>query len=123
MENNITSALHEKLQFVARTFVIGRLFAIPYNQTYYPALILDEHGYRVYGNVYVAKDNFSDDDLKILDEYEEYYPQNLAKSEYIRQVIQVNTGEDRVEAVAYLYNQDIPTNAIEMLDGNFINPN
>jgi pyruvate carboxylase len=118
--NDVTMSLHNKLQFEGKGFVVGRLFALVHESAYYPAFVLDESGYRVYGNIYSTKENFSDTDLKILDEYEEFYPENVVRSEYIRQKVLINTGKEKLPVDVYSYNKTIPIDAVEVTYGDFI---
>ena len=119
MESDFNKALHKNLELIGRGFVTGRLFAIPWDDNYYPALILDEKGYQIHGSVYVTKERFADEDLKLLDEYEEFYPNDLDGSEYVRHEVTVNVKGEKVIANVYTYHKEVPSEAIETTSGDF----
>lgn len=99
----------------------GRLFAIKAPHLTYPALLLDAGpNETVTGICYAAAPSFTDDDLALLDSYEEYLPEAPAKSEYLRkaQTVTLKSG-DTLTAWVYVYNFPVPENAEPIPSGDF----
>lgn len=120
MSNPVATTVHRKLNAGKPAFVHGRLYAIPHCDGYYPALLATADGYAIKGNLYEANQDFTYADLDLLDEYEEFYPDDLESSEYLRQRIPVVlSGGKSVDADAYLYNASLPSDAIEITGGCF----
>ena len=120
MSNPVAMTVHRKLSAGKPASVQGRLYAIAHSDGYYPALLADVDGYAVIGNLYEANEDFTYADIELLDEYEEFYPDDLESSEYLRQRIPVTVGGGKsVDAVAYLYNAPLPSDAIEIKGGCF----
>ena len=120
MSNPVATTVHRKLSAGRPASVQGRLYAIPHSDGYYPALLEDADGYPVYGNLYEANQDFTYADLDLLDEYEEFYPDDLRSSEYLRQSIPVTLAQGKgVDADVYLYNASLPPEAIEITSGCF----
>jgi gamma-glutamylcyclotransferase (GGCT)/AIG2-like uncharacterized protein YtfP len=120
MSNPIATSVHRKLSAGQPAFVLGRLYAIPHSDGYYPALLADVDGYPIHGNLYEARKDFTRADLDLLDEYEEFYPDDWQSSEYLRQRLPVALeGGEAVNADAYLYNAALPPTAVEITGGCF----
>jgi hypothetical protein len=120
MVGETARSVHQKLAHVGSGYVIGKLFTIAHSEGYYPAFVQDVDGYEVTGNVYEANPDFTKIDLDALDEYEEYHPKDLGKSEYLRKVVAVNLSENEtVDANIYLYNQALPPTTVEIPSGSF----
>jgi hypothetical protein len=120
IEGKVTGSVHQKLTHVGSGYVVGRLFAIPHSEGYYPVFVEDVNGYKIFGNVYEAKSDFNSSDLDTLDEYEEFHVEDLATSEYLRKVASITLAEgDTVDADIYLYNQPLPLTVTEIPCGRF----
>lgn len=120
MANPVSKTIHRKLKGGEAAHVIGRLFAIPHSEGYYPALVLGDTGYRVSGYLYEANKDFSFKDLEMLDEYEEFYPDDVDGSEYVRRAVWVTLGHSYgVTCDAYVYNGELPADADEIPSGEF----
>lgn len=119
--NSVAASLHQKLNFIQPASAMGRLYAIPHRDGYYPALLADAAGYPVQGNLYVASKAFTQANLNLLDRYEEFHPDDWESSEYLRQRLNIAVGGRKtVDADVYLYNAALPPEAIEIQGGCFV---
>jgi gamma-glutamylcyclotransferase (GGCT)/AIG2-like uncharacterized protein YtfP len=104
----------KRLVCVGEASVSGRL----YDLGEYPGAVLDPSAKtKVFGRVYELPNNTST--LRALDSYEEFYPNDLDKSLFVRKQILVNLSSgERVPCWVYVYNRD-PGAAPLLTDGNY----
>lgn len=103
------------IEFIDKGYFYGQLFDLG---EYPGAIESNTTKYKVFGEIYRIIEG--DDLFYILDEYEDYYPQNIEKSEYVRKVVQVKSNNnDKVQCWIYLYNQS--TNQYNLIsNGNYL---
>jgi gamma-glutamylcyclotransferase (GGCT)/AIG2-like uncharacterized protein YtfP len=108
--------LEQHGKYVCEGFVHGRLYEIDN----YPGLILSENPIeKVYGEIYQLIDFNSA--IKILDEYEDYFPENPQSSLYVRQIenIVVDTKDVLKKAWVYIY-KDAVEEERRIATGNYL---
>lgn len=119
-DNEMTRWLRGKLSAGRTGTVRGRLFAIDHKWGVYPALVVSDEGVEVRGAVYEITDDFSLEDLRRLDAYEEYFPGDMAASEYRREPVRVRYQDGECEVVeAYVYNCAVFDGGVEIVSGDF----
>jgi gamma-glutamylcyclotransferase (GGCT)/AIG2-like uncharacterized protein YtfP len=107
--------LHHYADLVGPASINGKLFMVDY----YPGVVKCEEKSLVKGELYQLKD--PENLFGILDKYEEYNPNDVEHSEYIRASVQatVTKSGEVFEAWTYLYNQS--TEDLELLPrGDFL---
>lgn len=119
--NALTRTMAPKIARAAAASVPGRLFAILTPNGAYPALVEGgPEGLVVRGRYYEMNERFTDEDLGVIDAYEEYRPDTPARSIYRREERQVRLFDgETVTAETYLYNQRIPHGAPLIPMGDF----
>ena len=111
-----------KKQFSENSKFIGnaKLSAKLYDLGEFPGIIENQKGehYVVYGEVYEL---LNSDFLFDLDEYENYFPENLFQSEYIRQKVMVSLNKDDsvLESWTYWY-KELPLKAVFIESGDYL---
>jgi gamma-glutamylcyclotransferase (GGCT)/AIG2-like uncharacterized protein YtfP len=93
---------------------VGRatIRGVRYELDSFPAVIIDAKAGEVAGEVYVLPNDA--DSLKRLDEYEEYYPQNLSASLFRREQTSAEFQDgSHKDCWIYVYNQPISVNLKE----------
>lgn len=102
--------------FVCNAFVYGRLYEIDF----YPGLVLSTNeNEKVFGEIY-SLNNF-EDTIKKLDEYEDYFLNNLKNSLYKREILKTYLENGRtMEAWVYIFIKDIDEKK-RIISGNFLN--
>ena len=110
-----------RLRCVEEGSANGHLFAIQLPHLTYPALLLDRTSRaRVHGICYQIGPDFSGADFDLLDAYEEYFPEDLAKSEYLRQAHPVTLKSGiQLSAWVYVYNFPLPETTEPIPSGGF----
>lgn len=110
-----------KLRRVGEASAPGRLLAISSAHLTYPALVQDpKDNSRVAGTCYGMQPDFTADDLKFLDTYEEYFADRPSKSEYLRRALPVALKHGaHIKAWVYVYNFPLPDNAEPIPSGDF----
>ncbi len=97
-EPHESMSVSERAEFLGEARVVGTL----YDLGEYPALVRTEEG-TVEGELYRPKDEKLIDDL---DHYEEFYPDAVEESLFVRTY--VNVVDRDLQAWAYVYNDDEP---------------
>ena len=89
-----------------------------YNIGEYPGIVAsDDANSKVIGELYKLSNSLRL--IRILDEYEEFYPENIAESVFVRNTVSVSIDGTTYEAYAYLYNH--PTDGLpEITSGDFL---
>ncbi|MET3129282.1 pyruvate carboxylase [Arcicella rosea] len=89
-----------------------------YNIGEYPGIVAsDDANSKVIGELYKLSNSLRL--IRILDEYEEFYPENIAESVFVRNAVSVSIDGTTYEAYAYLYNH--PTDGLpEITSGDFL---
>ncbi len=97
--NQWSEFLHQNAVYLGEGITTGKLFKIDF----YPGLVEDENG-EVYGEVYLLKNE--KEVLSRLDEYEDYFPENLKKSLYLRKIKPIYLKDEIViSSWTYVFNQ------------------
>ena len=113
---HISEALLEHCTHLGGARVRGELYAV----AHYPGLVLNGAESWVMGELYEVPNEHVSRTLALLDEYEEYVP-NDPNNEYLRECIRVECNGQFVDAWCYLYNR--PTQHLPRIaSGNFNNP-
>lgn len=108
--------LEEHGQYICDGYLQGRLYEIDD----YPGLVLSSNPKeKVYGEIFLLKDfNAS---IEKLDEYEDFFPNDLEKSLYIRQIEEIKIeGGTSQKAWVYIFNEDVDEEN-HIISGNYIN--
>ncbi|MBK9936396.1 MAG: gamma-glutamylcyclotransferase [Cytophagaceae bacterium] len=86
----------------------------------YPGIVKNIEGenFYVFGEIYeILNPKF----LQVLDEYENYFPENLSKSEYTREKINVNLINNGQELMTWVYwYNNLPNDALFIESGDYI---
>ena len=101
----------KKLKFIGEGFAHGTL----YDLGEYPAAVLDDSG-KIFGRIYELPVDAKI--LQKLDRYEGFYPQNPAKSLYLRKKTKVRLNNKNLTSWIYEYNRDL-SNAPIIKSGNY----
>lgn len=81
----------------------ARINGIMYDLGAYPGIKENSNSY-VYGEIYAIKNQ----DMKSIDEYEGFYPENPEESLFIRKVTNASCMDgNKISVFAYFYNHDI----------------
>lgn len=101
--NNIMSTyLSEKSELVGEAYMHGRLFMVDY----YPGAIHEADAESlVKGALY--KLHKRESTFRVLDRYEEFTPEDIENSVFIRKIIPVEKDGKVLHCWVYIYNQDI----------------
>jgi gamma-glutamylcyclotransferase (GGCT)/AIG2-like uncharacterized protein YtfP len=109
--NAVAARVHARLGPGVPGVAAGRLYAIPDSGGWYPALVVGGGGL-VRGWLYEAGAEFGAGDLAALDDWEGYWPEDLAASDYHRREIDVALADgSRVTAQAYVWTGALPARA------------
>ena len=111
--NKFAAYVQENCNFYKHAKFSGRLYDIGE----YPGAILDteDNGF-VYGSIYVMSDPAQT--LKILDDYEGFGEDLPQPNEFIRNLLAVETKDERVNCWVYLYN--LPVNGFrQIISGDY----
>ncbi len=115
-KNPFKKEFSENSKFVG----VAKLYAKLYDLGEYPGIIENQKGeyYQVYGEVYEL---LNSDFLFDLDEYENYFPENLSQSEYIRQKVTVSLKNDDsvLQCWAYWY-KELTSDAVFIESGDYL---
>jgi gamma-glutamylcyclotransferase (GGCT)/AIG2-like uncharacterized protein YtfP len=118
--NAVAERIHPRLLPLGPAIVPGRLFAIPHERGWYPALLHDPGDEsEVHGGVYETLPAFTADDLALLDRYEGFDPARPYGSEYLRRQIDMICRGREEPADAYLYQAALPDGARPVPHGDF----
>lgn len=100
--NNIMSAyLSEKSEFEGEAFMRGKLFMVDY----YPgAIYAPDSDQMVRGELFRLLHQEST--FKVLDNYEEFIPEDEENSVFIRKIVPVEKEREVLHCWVYVYNQD-----------------
>lgn len=110
-------AIHRHLEPGRPGIARGTLHAVRDETGWYPALLPGDGV--VHGMVHAAPADVPAADLAALDAYEQYWPDDPARSEYLRRPIVVEVAGEVIAADAYLYNAPLPVDARLVPDGDF----
>jgi len=105
-DNEFAKFLHINSEFVGEAFVKGRLFLLDW----YPGLVLDHEGYKVYGEVFKIKHNLKEV-VEMLDEYEGV-EENLYKKTESKVTV------ENKEITAFIY-ESLHISKTELIEGIF----
>lgn len=112
------SALESKVGPGRQGFVKGRLLAIGTNEGWYPGLIPGNG--RVEGWLYRCNESFDRATLRALDEYEDFNPHQMRRSEYLRRTMPVTLASGgTVRAQVYVWNRHPRHASQEIVSGSF----
>jgi hypothetical protein len=115
-ENPFRLLLERNTSYIGEAYTYGKLFLVDY----YPALVSNSaiENHKVYGEVVRIENNT--DLLEQLDEYEDYFPENVIHSLYIRKLTEcfLIGNKESVKCNAYFYNKSVK-NLIFLRDGHF----
>ncbi|WP_049631073.1 gamma-glutamylcyclotransferase [Cellvibrio sp. pealriver] len=119
LRRDCTTGAHQRYlagaEFIAKARVRGRLYRV----SYYPALVIDESGDWVKGEIYRLKDAAQ---LSALDEYEECSYPATPDQEYQRITVFANAdNEKEIACWVYAY-QQTPDGLAVIESGDFLNP-
>ena len=119
--SDVAKRLLPKFKRVGSGSVPGRIFVIKAPHLTYPALIADPDGKgRVFGTCYAVEQSFTAEDMGLLDAFEDCYPDNPARSQYLRRPVEVTlAGGESVVAWVYIYNHPQPEDAEIIPSGDF----
>ncbi|MFA6247900.1 MAG: gamma-glutamylcyclotransferase family protein [Mucilaginibacter sp.] len=95
----------------------GKLKGLLYDIGEYPGAIVTDNtdGY-IYGSIF--KLHHTEENLRVIDDYEGYGPEQDLPNLYIRSVAPIETDSGAVDAWIYLYN--LPTNGLpQIASGNY----
>jgi gamma-glutamylcyclotransferase (GGCT)/AIG2-like uncharacterized protein YtfP len=95
----------------------GKLKGLLYDIGEYPGAIVTDNtdGY-IYGSIF--KLHHTEENLRVIDDYEGYGPEQELPNLYIRSVAPIETDSGAVDAWIYLYN--LPTNGLpQIASGNY----
>jgi gamma-glutamylcyclotransferase (GGCT)/AIG2-like uncharacterized protein YtfP len=111
-----------KLISLGRAFLPGRILAVKERSFVYPALLPAlREGQFAFGTCFKAANDFSEDDLTLLDAYEAYFPNAPATSEYLREQADVTLESGGcVAAWCYFYHAPLPAYAEPIPSGDFL---
>ncbi|TXE15033.1 gamma-glutamylcyclotransferase [Seonamhaeicola algicola] len=112
-ENEMSAFLKAHATVISKGYFIGQLYKI----SWFPGAILsNDQTQKVYGTLVKLTKNV----FEVLDDYEDFKPNNPSKSLFIRQKVTVFAKNNRVyNAWVYLYNQNVnPQNRI--VSGDFL---
>jgi len=112
--NPAIAAIHRRLIAEGPASIPGRIVAVPDNDGWFPALIPGDG--EVHGQVYAAGPDFTAEDLAVLDRYEEYDPASPATSWYLRETMNLTSGEP---VSVYRMNGTPPEDAVPIPGGDF----
>jgi len=116
--NDFTRDIFSKFEFVETGTVSGRLFLMRGAIGPYPMLVPGRG--RVKGDLCRMLPGFSACDLTRLDAYEDYYPDDPARSRYLREIVTVSLAPGRrVSAWRYVRNGKPPRGAPLIASGDF----
>lgn len=107
--------LHQNADLVGAATMHGRLYMVDY----YPGVVPCNENILVKGELYKLKN--AEKLFEILDKYEEYNPNDIDHSEYLRSIQKITLKSDNTEydAWTYVYNQ--PVEDLELLPkGDFL---
>lgn len=113
--SQMNTFLSDRAELIARARVMGKLYQV----AHYPGMVISPNpNDEVHGELYYMED--PDSVLPQLDEFEEYFPDDIEGSVYIRVKKPVKTDSGaKHTAWMYLYNQPVE-NLKEIPSGNFI---
>ena len=110
--------IHRRLVPLGVASVPGRLFAIPDQQGWYPALLQGVG--TVHGQLYATAPDFSQDDLAALDEYENSDPARPDHSDYLREsIMALDRAGITHGAQIYRWCRPLPSGARAIPGGHF----
>jgi len=116
-ENPFRLLLEKNTKYVGEAFTYGKLFLVDY----YPGLIYNNphENHKVYGEI--VSFNRSLDFLAYLDEYEDFNPNNISNSLYIREIKECFLLENNelFNCHTYIYNKKVD-NLNFLTNGRFI---
>jgi gamma-glutamylcyclotransferase (GGCT)/AIG2-like uncharacterized protein YtfP len=104
-QNPLGEVLKRNTKFIGEAFTYGKLYLVDY----YPGLLPNSIGenHKTYGELVEIEEK--SDLYEQLDEYEDYLPQDLSKSLYIRKLTDCYLIENNklISAQTYFYNQEV----------------
>ncbi|MBB6004975.1 pyruvate carboxylase [Arcicella rosea] len=112
--NELHKLITRNSEFIGMATYQGKM----YNIGEYPGIVAsDDTDSKVIGELYKLSNSLRL--IRILDEYEEFYPENIAESIFVRNAVSVNIEGTTYEAYSYLYNR--PTDGLpEITSGDFL---
>ncbi len=112
--NELHKLITRNSEFIGMATYQGKM----YNIGEYPGIVPSEdESSKVVGELYKLSNSIRL--IRILDEYEEFYPENIAESVFVRKSISVSIDGKDYESYSYLYNR--PTDGLaEITSGNFL---
>lgn len=112
--NELHKLITRNSEFIGLADYQGKM----YNIGEYPGIVAsDDANSKVIGELYKLSNSLRL--IRILDEYEEFYPENIAESVFVRNAISVSIDGTIYEAYSYLYNR--PTDGLpEITSGDFL---
>ncbi|MDR6564404.1 MULTISPECIES: pyruvate carboxylase [unclassified Arcicella] len=112
--NELHKLITRNSEFIGMATYQGKM----YNIGEYPGIVPSEdESSKVVGELYKLSNSIRL--IRILDEYEEFYPENIAESVFVRKSITVSIDGKDYESYSYLYNR--PTDGLaEITSGNFL---
>jgi gamma-glutamylcyclotransferase (GGCT)/AIG2-like uncharacterized protein YtfP len=116
--NRIAAEIHRKLEPRGPAWVTGTLYAVPDPCGWYPALLGGAGS--VHGHLYEADSGFTEQDLAVLDAYEDYDPASPSNSLYMRGSMQaVSADRANWQVQAYRYQSGLPMGSQLIVEGDF----
>ena len=105
-------------KYVSEGFIQGRLYEIDN----YPGLILSNNSNdKVYGEIFLLDDFTAS--IHKLDEYEDYFQDDLENSLYVRQEEEINIKEGETKkAWVFIFNKEVDEKK-RIISGNYMNIN
>jgi pyruvate carboxylase len=112
--NELHKLITRNSEFIGMATYQGKM----YNIGEYPGIVAsDDSSNKVIGELYKLTNSVRL--IRILDEYEEFYPENEAESIFVRNAITVNIDGTDYESYSYLYNRSTEGLA-EITSGDFL---
>lgn len=102
-------------KYICEGFIHGRLYEIDH----YPGMILtNDPNEKVYGEFFLLNDFKAS--IHELDEYEDFFPDDLENSLYVRQIEDINVkGREFKKAWVFIFNKDVDEKK-RIISGNYL---
>lgn len=110
-QNSFRELLSKNCEFIGEGTCKGQLYMV----STYPALVYGDS--IVFGEV--LRVNSSENIFNVLDEYEDYHPNNMDSSLYVRTQIEVSLNNEKsITCWTYIYNKSVKS-LLPILSGRF----